>query len=700
LILFEPGRFPGRALFGPLVYRRDPGYGWFDVATIDYPNNAGWYLQMRTESRELWGAPYRMHDSANWVSTFATPMMLGPELVGAVGLDVKLKALLRVIGVDESEEPLFTVLDRGGQFVYHHRDDLSTVNVEDQTDDDLGHIQALRRARSAWREGARGSDVAVQSYVEGDLWSFAAPVPASGWQVIVQVPAAQALAAAREQGRRSLGFIGLIIVAVALAAISIARWISRPIDRLRKAAASLAAGDFNVELPARSSDEVGELAHSFDYMVEQLAERDTAVRARTVELGERVRELNCLFGFAELLGRHDLELPVQLEQAVELIPTGFNRPDDTCARIEYRGRVYSSKGFVAGSATFSTTPMAGGHIEVHRSASDGGESAAAFDEQEQALANQLGAIVSFALERQQASDGLALYKRIADQSGDGVAVMDAQGQVVYWNRAASGLLNVGEADVLGRQPNTVIAVAPDDAVGRGIEFLQPGTAAQPAAAQDFKCVGPDGSERWVEVLVTAMTVEGEPWSFAFMRDAQERKLRELNLKSLAETDPLTGLANRRTFQARLELSMDSRAYLAMADIDHFKKVNDTYGHDVGDDVIRFLGKTLTAAFPDAICVARLGGEEFGVLFRSDNDAQAIERVERCRIDIASHVAEAKHSIKVTASLGLSSTGVTGPNAGKLLKSADEALYASKRGGRNRVTLANGGSPEMAAASAV
>ncbi|MGI9332735.1 MAG: cache domain-containing protein, partial [Gammaproteobacteria bacterium] len=141
LILFEPGRFPGRALFGPLVYRRDSGYGWFDVAAIDYPNNAGWYLQMRTQSRELWGAPYRMQDSANWVSTFATPMMLGPELVGAVGLDVKLTALLSVIGVDESEEPLFTVLDRGGQFVYHHRDDLSTVNVEDQTDDDLGHIQ-------------------------------------------------------------------------------------------------------------------------------------------------------------------------------------------------------------------------------------------------------------------------------------------------------------------------------------------------------------------------------------------------------------------------------------------------------------------------------------------------------------------------------------------------------------------------------
>jgi len=171
----------------------------------------------------------------------------------------------------------------------------------------------------------------------------------------------------------------------------------------------------------------------------------------------------------------------------------------------------------------------------------------------------------------------------------------------------------------------------------------------------------------------------------------------------ATTDPLTGLTNRRGFDDALRAGLEGAATvplaLVMVDVDHFKAVNDTHGHHVGDDVLRLLAATLPQALEgqDAL-PARFGGEEFCILLRGvglQEAARAAEAI-RTRVGAASLVIrQTGQRLGVTVSLGLAVAGTDEP-AAHLIERADAALYEAKRGGRNRVCT----DPPMPKAGAV
>jgi two-component system cell cycle response regulator len=165
---------------------------------------------------------------------------------------------------------------------------------------------------------------------------------------------------------------------------------------------------------------------------------------------------------------------------------------------------------------------------------------------------------------------------------------------------------------------------------------------------------------------------------------------------LAVVDALTGLNNRRYLETHLASSLDQAAHkgrplsLMILDIDHFKSVNDTYGHDAGDEVLKVFSQRIKRVLRGADLVCRLGGEEFVVVMPDtplNIAARVAERVraavegEKFPIDPA-----ATRTIPVTASIGLAERGGDA-NADALLRRADKALYASKTAGRNRVTAA-------------
>lgn len=156
------------------------------------------------------------------------------------------------------------------------------------------------------------------------------------------------------------------------------------------------------------------------------------------------------------------------------------------------------------------------------------------------------------------------------------------------------------------------------------------------------------------------------------------------LRHLAETDALTGLPNRRHFlrlagEALVRARDDGRRVsLIMLDLDHFKAINDTHGHQVGDMVLCAVARCLERCLPDGDCVGRLGGEEFGVLLPGCDPAGACARAEGLRRAIAD-LAPGGHAI--TASLGVAAGD---RDVDALLALADECLYAAKRAGRNRV----------------
>jgi diguanylate cyclase (GGDEF)-like protein len=172
------------------------------------------------------------------------------------------------------------------------------------------------------------------------------------------------------------------------------------------------------------------------------------------------------------------------------------------------------------------------------------------------------------------------------------------------------------------------------------------------------------------------------------------------LQQAALTDALTGLFNRRYALDHLdrEWSAATRTGAPLAclaiDIDHFKRVNDTHGHDVGDDVLRATAGVLRDSLRQSDVVCRLGGEEFVVIAPDTDRERAAVCAERLRAAAEGNVLEAANGkLRVTLSVGVAVRTARTDTPAALLKAADEAVYAAKQGGRNRVCLA----PDPAAA---
>jgi diguanylate cyclase len=163
----------------------------------------------------------------------------------------------------------------------------------------------------------------------------------------------------------------------------------------------------------------------------------------------------------------------------------------------------------------------------------------------------------------------------------------------------------------------------------------------------------------------------------------------------ALTDPLTGLANRRSFDLELNAiaaraSRSSPAHLVMADIDHFKRVNDVHGHDIGDEVLRIVGEILLAHVRQDNLVARVGGDEFGLLLPGASPRYTAGIASRLCELLASRPlvmrGQPEVSERITLSIGVAAWRA-GESSTRWYARADAALYEAKRSGRNRISIA-------------
>ena len=245
-------------------------------------------------------------------------------------------------------------------------------------------------------------------------------------------------------------------------------------------------------------------------------------------------------------------------------------------------------------------------------------------------------------------------------------------------------------------------VHPDDTetVFAAIHDLQHGERA--TLYNEHRQRGADGAYRWILArgAVFSRDRAGAPTRLVgTFTDITDRKLMEEalsrqteELRILATTDALTGLANRRHFLDKAEQETQRAARygralsLVMIDIDFFKHVNDTHGHDGGDAVLRQFAKTLNSGLRKTDMLGRLGGEEFALLLPETDSAGAFTSADTLRRNVAASAVMLAdgHSITITASFGIAS--MTSPNdtVADLLKKADEALYEAKQTGRNKV----------------
>ena len=206
----------------------------------------------------------------------------------------------------------------------------------------------------------------------------------------------------------------------------------------------------------------------------------------------------------------------------------------------------------------------------------------------------------------------------------------------------------------------------------------------------------DGQETYVEGMGECMYApDGKPLRvLSVIKDVTEERRAQRRIENLAFNDCLTGLGNRARFQREFALAVDHARLtgqglgLVMIDVDHFKAVNDTMGHDTGDVLLRSLAGSMERAFRAADTLVRLGGDEFAVLVSDVHDEASLRRpIEALREILTEPVLHDGQSFNISASIGAAlSLDAGGEDAAALMKNADIALYRAKADGRNRTVI--------------
>ncbi len=210
-------------------------------------------------------------------------------------------------------------------------------------------------------------------------------------------------------------------------------------------------------------------------------------------------------------------------------------------------------------------------------------------------------------------------------------------------------------------------------------------------------------ERWHNNLIIPLIV-APPFFLFLLAKLRALSLAHRELMTVAATDTLTNCLNRRAFVALVDRYLDrldtrgergGGAFLVL-DVDHFKKVNDRHGHDLGDEALKLIADTIKANVRDHDIVARLGGEEFGVFLPGLDPGLARLAAERIRAAVGA--AEfAPNGKPHPLSLSIGGVTFTPPTSfSELYRNADQRLYAAKRSGRNRVDIVSNDGPAAAA----
>ncbi|WP_173655755.1 sensor domain-containing diguanylate cyclase [Sphingomonas turrisvirgatae] len=284
----------------------------------------------------------------------------------------------------------------------------------------------------------------------------------------------------------------------------------------------------------------------------------------------------------------------------------------------------------------------------------------------------------------------ARYRLIAEHASDAVLVLDRAGDVIF---ASPAVREVGGYDPDGLIGQSSFAFIAEGDRAR-VRELHARTLAQPERVHraEFRGMTARGTARWFESTARAVTdEEGRATTIVtIIRDLSQRKAREADLERQATTDSMTGVLNRRAFQRRLADGPSGEngvGVLALLDLDHFKSVNDRFGHAAGDAALLTFADVMRSRLRQEDAIGRLGGEEFAVLFPTLDVRAASAACERLRKALERTEIVTPHgSFGITVSIGLAplSPGMT-PEA--VFRQSDAALYRAKALGRNRVELA-------------
>jgi len=290
-------------------------------------------------------------------------------------------------------------------------------------------------------------------------------------------------------------------------------------------------------------------------------------------------------------------------------------------------------------------------------------------------------------------DGHEHLALLVDHSPDVLLIVSQQGLITFANATSLELLGYRPEELIGQSPE--ILLSQDIRVAhrqyRRAYDLAP-TRRSMGRLNTLTAVKKGGEIIPVDIALSPISNQGQgPVTAVAIRDARQQRALVHELEHLATTDPLTGALNRRSFDnayAR-EWERAKRAknhlFVMLLDIDHFKKINDQYGHAAGDKALIQLVSTCKSTLRKTDVLARIGGEEFAILSPADDAAEVMTLAERLRENVMKITVSAEASVfSFTVSIGVADADPGEKTATGILARADQAMYEAKHSGRNRV----------------
>jgi len=292
-----------------------------------------------------------------------------------------------------------------------------------------------------------------------------------------------------------------------------------------------------------------------------------------------------------------------------------------------------------------------------------------------------------------------VFKSLVENTNDVIMVMDSTTledggpRIIYVNPAFERLMGYASDEVVGKNPSILQGEDTDMNTRSKIrEAMRDGKRIRTQILNYTK----EGQPLWLDInIVPIFNDEGRLAYFAAIeRDLTEHKELQSRLEKLASTDSLTQLPNRQAIMNRAEKEFaHAKRYnrplsLVMIDVDHFKSINDTYGHAAGDIVLEQVGQICGETLRDSDVLGRVGGEEFVLLLPDTPPDNAKHVAERMRQRLAQTPIQIENlDLNITASFGVASITPDDGSLEEILARSDAAMYDAKHNGRNQVKTA-------------
>lgn len=722
-IAFEPGVFQGRRLFSPYAYRSGTQVKTIDIGKESYDYTQPqweWYGLPKKLQKSIWTEPYFDEGAGNIeMVTFSVPFYRNGKLAGITTIDLDLSRLPELAKIHGKANSNFYILSKGRHFVYHREAiwlgkpiasnsmDFGKESMTSLTPALEGRISGVQEARAPGRR---------------TFWLSAAPIKAADWQFIEQVDAKAEMQGIEKSLQHMILRTGIALILAMAGLMAFISFILEPITRLAKAAQEVAEGrPFSFSIP-NIRNEVGGLAKNIAVMTERLQERERSL----TELNEELEKAKQGLEQANLeLESRVLERTAELQNAMASLQEGEARfrqmlltspiavliADAKNQKVlfsnpRYCELVNSNPGDVAGVEPMHFYARQADYDDILARLHKGNN---LFDRLIELNIPGVGtkwALASYLLiqyegeeavlgwfyditRRKVMEESLQLAALVYENSSEAMTVTDAQNRIIAINPAFTEMTGYSEAEVLGQNPKILSSTR------HGPEFFQEMWDALQITGRwkgEIWNRRKDGEEyiEWLSIN-TIYTESGNVHRrVALFSDITEKKRTENLIWNQANFDHLTDLPNRRLFHDRLEQEIlkghrdHFHTALLFVDLDRFKEVNDTLGHDVGDQLLIEASRRLKHCVRDYDTLARLGGDEFTVILSElQHDADAA-RVATTIIESLSMPFRLNgQDIFVSASIGIAIYPDDAQTAKNLIRHADQAMYEAKKGGRSR-----------------